>query len=81
MKRRLPKAPRDARTFDDVCDMPRDNVSSGAFWFLVDEVSVSVAEQKAGEAARAIVTLPRDVFNRFVNFYNTGKMTVRESRK
>lgn len=66
------KTPREALTTKQVCDLPRDNVQHRNFWMLVDEVSVSVAEQKIGEASTGSVRISRAAFDRFVDWYQTG---------
>lgn len=65
-------APREARTFGQTCDMPRDNVSWGEYWMLADVLDVTIAKQKRGERATASITIPKATLSRFVDWYNTG---------
>lgn len=65
--------PREANTNAKVCAMPRDNWSARDFWIMVDETEVTIAKQRNGEPAEWSHSIPKHVFNRFVDFYNTGK--------
>ena len=77
MKRKLPKTPRDFATQAELCAMPRDNLSVGNFWILVGNhgTSIVLCEQKKGESAKASIEMPRATFIKFVDWFNTGKVT------
>ena len=76
-KKRKTMTPREARTFKQICAMPRDGLDSTDFWFSVAENSVTICEQKVGAAATVMLTIPRQRFNRFIDWYNTGEMPKR----
>lgn len=64
--------PRDARTFDQVCALPRDNLTVGDFWIMLNgtgDNSVSICAQKEGQNVTANVDIPRRVFDRMVDWY------------
>ncbi len=74
MKKKRPiPTPRQARSFADICLMPRDNVGTRDFWILADVGEVTLAQQKQYEAVTADITIPRKVFDAFVDWYMTGK--------
>jgi hypothetical protein len=56
-------------TYDELCRMDRDNVSYGDFWIVTDTNEITIAKQKMGESCQASVSIPRRVFNRFVDQY------------
>lgn len=60
---------RQCRTERDIIRMPRDNFDRGDWWFLTDGYRVTFAEQKMGEAATQSVTIPKGIFDRFVDIY------------
>lgn len=64
--------PREADTFDQICDIDRDNTEMGDYSILVDENSVYLNEQAAGEAPTQSIAVPREVFNAFVDWYERG---------
>ena len=67
------KAPIECRTFDDICNMPRDNVYCGDFSILIDECTVYLDEQKLGEPPKQQIAIPKSVFKKFITWYTTGK--------
>jgi len=73
--------PRDAITFDEICQLERDNVGAGDFWLILDgeDGTVTIAEQPLGEKFKTKVTMPREVFDVFVDWYNTGEYTEEEA--
>lgn len=73
--------PRQATTNKRICALPFDNVSHPDFWMAVDERDVSIFKQRSGEVATGRVTIPRRVFDLFVDWYNTGKIPSFEKRK
>lgn len=71
-------APQQATTNAKLCAMPRDNVEWRGHWMMVDEVRVTVAEQKMGEDVANMTTMPRATFDRFVHWYTTGVWPARK---
>ena len=72
---------RDARTEKQLCALHRDNFSHRGFWLLSDGVTVTIAQQKTGERAKAIVSVPRAVFNHLIDAYQKPQKSAgRKSR-
>lgn len=66
--------PREAKTFDDICSLPRDNVSTDEHWIIINgENDVCISTQRNGEPRTESVHLPRETFEAFIDWYNTGK--------
>lgn len=65
--------PIEARTFKQICSLPRDNLDYKNFWFMVDEGQVTLTAQKIGEAPTSQISIPRAVFDRMARWYLTGK--------
>lgn len=59
--------PQNVRTEEELCALDRDNIDSGAFWFIVSENSVSIGT--TGSAFNDPVTIPKKDFDVFVKFY------------
>ena len=73
-KRRTKKLrPIQARTFKQVCSLPRDNLSTKDFWILIDHPHVVICQQRTGEPAKGSLSIPRAQFDRLVRWYITGK--------
>lgn len=68
------KAPIECKTFNDICNMPRDNLTLKDFWILTDGYEVTLARQKLGHEAEEIISIPKAVFNKFARWYMTGRM-------
>ena len=68
------KTPIECKTFNDICNMPRDNISIGDFWILTDGYEITIARQKEGHESEAKISIPKSVFNKFARWYMTGKM-------
>ena len=68
-----PKAPIEANTFDEICKLPRDSLSTKEFWLQIDVGSVFLAQQRIGKACQAEISIPRKDFDRLVKWYMTGK--------
>ena len=82
MKKRAAKkvrTPREAVTFNQICEIPRDNMGTKDFWFMVDGGAVIIAKQTSGSDLEAKISIPRKDFNRFIDWYNTG--TYKRTRK
>jgi hypothetical protein len=62
--------PYDAKWQDDKpLPLRRDNFEFGDCWILTDGARVTMAEQKMGESPRQTITLPRETFNKLIDFY------------
>ena len=64
--------PINAKTFDQICDLKTDHIDSKHHWLLLDEGSVTIAEQTNGKPAKAMIDIPRRTFDRFIRWYLTG---------
>lgn len=71
MKKKL--KPIEARTFKQICSLPRDNIDAKGFWMMLDVGKVTIAQQKAGEPAKVMLTMPRAQFERMARWYMTGR--------
>ena len=56
----------EADTTEKVCALERDNQTFGGYWILSDGNTVSIAKQKTGEPAEAMVSVPLKVFRKMV---------------
>jgi hypothetical protein len=76
MKKRATAAktitPRNAASFNEICEMRRDNVSTREHWMITDGHTVTLATQKNGQAATESVSMPRKTFDAFADWYMTG---------
>lgn len=77
MKTKL--TPRQAKTFDEICGLRRDNVGTDTNWMIFDEIEVTITKQTLGGSKIGRVTIPRADFEAFIDWYNTG--TFRKPRK
>jgi len=71
-KKQKPLSPmslRDARTDKEICSLRYDNISTKHFWMLVTPGEVTLTRQTTGERAQVMVSMPRRIFNRFVDAY------------
>lgn len=68
-------APIEARKFNQICTLPRDNLDAGGFWIQLDEGVVTIAKQKPGEPCENSMDIPRSAFDRLARWYVTGKAT------
>lgn len=50
----------------------RDNVIVGDFTIMVEGNQVVLDEQAWGEERKQCITIPRDVFNKLIEWYTTG---------
>jgi hypothetical protein len=64
--------PQQAKTFKQICELPRDNVGTKDFWLTLGVGEVTIAKQKHGEQATEMITMPRSTFEKFVRWYQTG---------
>ena len=73
--------PIEARTFKQICSLPRDNLDTSGHWIQLDVGEVTIAKQKGGEAAKVMLTVPRAQFDRMVRWYMTGSLRRPKKRK
>ncbi|MFH1485600.1 MAG: hypothetical protein ABIH46_05990, partial [Chloroflexota bacterium] len=66
--------PRDAITFDGICQLERDNIYVGNFWMSLQDDTVMLVMNPKGWG-KAQIVIPRDIFDVFVDWYNTGEYT------
>jgi hypothetical protein len=77
--------PRTVKTFDALCEMPRDNIDVGDHWMMISDTDrgfdVTITNQKNGHPSTGTVKLPRAVFAKMVDWFNTGlKVQPRKTR-
>jgi hypothetical protein len=68
------KTPIQCRSLEDVCSIPRDNISLPKdFWMITDGYEVTIAQQKMGESPSQKISVPKSIFDACVKWYVTGK--------
>jgi len=67
------KTPREARTFDEIYELPEDNWSGKTHWLMIDQGFVSIVEQRMGEQSTAKIEIPRRTFDAMIDWYNGTK--------
>jgi hypothetical protein len=75
------RAPREAKTLDELCSIPRDNVGTNDHWIITDGCEVTLAAQRSGSLPTATVSIPRATFEAFIDWYNTGIWRKPRARK
>jgi hypothetical protein len=65
--------PKTANTFNKICKLKRDNVSTRFSWISISPNGVHIRNQKSGHPSTGQVDLTRKEFERFIRFYETGK--------
>lgn len=65
--------PKTANTFNKVCKLERDNISTRKSWMTIESGSVNIYNQTDGCNPTGNVTLTKKEFERFIKFYETGK--------
>lgn len=65
--------PEKATTSKKICELSRDNISTGKSWILIDEKGVDICNQVPGHSSTGSVRLTRKEFEKFIRFYQTGK--------
>jgi hypothetical protein len=66
--------PKTANTFNKICKLERDNVSTANSWLLLNGGNkLTICNQRNGDLATGEVTLTKKEFERFIRFYETGK--------
>jgi hypothetical protein len=63
---------------DEGLGLARDNFDIGDFWMLTDGYRVSIAEQEVGKPPMQHITIPRETFNRFIDWYMRDQAPVRK---
>ena len=71
------KKPIDAKTFSQICSLPRDHYETKNHWLLLDTGVVYLHRQKSGHESEASLKIPRAEFDRMVRWYVTGRATPR----
>ena len=74
-------APIEAKTFSQICRLPRDNYDTAGYWILVDQKTIHFAEQRNGEIATQKMAIPKREFDRLVRWYMTGSAKRRLNRR
>lgn len=69
--------PREARTDQQICDLPRDNVSTRRYWIMLSGEGVVIAKQTRGEPCESSMMIPLRDFHRLIDWYNTGRWGTR----
>lgn len=65
-------------TFDQLVTITSDNFDVGDFWIFTDTYTVTLAQQKTGEGASKMITIPRRDFNRLICWYLRPQKQVRK---
>ena len=73
--------PRKAKTLQVIAALPRDNVGTEHHWIILDGGNVTIAAQQPGSPPTAIITIPRETFEAFADWYNTGVWRKPRKRK
>ena len=66
------RPPCEARTFNQICQLPRDNDSYGNFWWIINEGVITLCEQPSGGNPVQRIQMPRHVFEKAARWYLTG---------
>ena len=70
--------PKQAKTFNQVCSLPRDNFSTRDFWLLLDGGShVVLCEQRNGQPPKGNLRISKGQFDRLIHWYTTGRIRAR----
>jgi len=66
--------PKTANTFNKICKLKRDNISTGKSWMLMSGGNmITLTNQMSGESPTGQIELTKKEFERFIKFYETGK--------
>lgn len=73
-ERNLTMTPREAKTFEQICELDRDNVDTDEHWMILDSGGdeITLAAQQLGKPSSAKISMPRATFEAFIDWYNTG---------
>lgn len=80
-KTKTPRTPREARTMNQICAIPRDNIDRGDYWMMLGAGEVTLAKQQVGGPPDARLDIPRRVFDAFVDWYQTGQWPPKRKQK
>lgn len=72
MKRKPKLKPIEARTFGQICSLPRDGYDTKNFWILIDN-GIVICQQQNGKPSTNTMKIPRAEFDRMARWYVTGK--------
>lgn len=61
--------PYDAKADSDLMKLRRDIKDTDDFWILHAGDHITLAEQRVGEPAKAMLTIPRRDFNKLIRWY------------
>lgn len=65
------KIPRDAKTFEMVCDLPRSHRSSGYYHMYIDDKDVAVSHEPLSDITSVnMIRMPRRHFHKLIDWYN-----------
>jgi hypothetical protein len=64
--------PATAKTLNQICKLPRDNVGGRNWWTIIDVGHVVMCQQKKGEEPTGKVEMSRRDFERLCKWYMTG---------
>jgi len=67
--------PKTANTFNRICGMKRDNVTTSKSWMIINVKHVTITNQRSGESLTGQVSLTKKEFEKFIRFYETGQVT------
>lgn len=74
-------APRDAKTFKQVCSLRTDNRATKDGWIMVTgENRVVVVNQRTGEPGTGEVTFSLGQFRQLVDWFNTPQETMKRPK-
>lgn len=63
------KAPKDCKTIVEICKLQTDNHSLKEHWIITDGYTVSLANQRSGEPATEIISMPKAKFDKLIEWY------------
>lgn len=67
------RTPREARTYNQICERPRDWKGYGDWSLMISEGVVVLSEQAMGESRAQHIEIPRRAFNALIDWYNHGE--------
>lgn len=69
--------PQTANTFNKICKLKRDNISTRRSWMLLggdgNPNNITIVNQIAGHEKTGSITLTKKEFERMIKFYQTGE--------
>jgi hypothetical protein len=63
-------SPRNAKSELKIMSLKTDNISTPNFWLLLHKDSITLTKQKTGESSTEKITITREAFNKFIDWYN-----------